>query len=55
MNAIPDFIRKERIEEIFHSLLTDVGEQSFTENVKTLDEVKNKLRAYTACRSAIKF
>jgi DNA mismatch repair protein MutL len=23
--------------------------------MKTLDEVKNKVRAYTACRSAIKF
>ncbi|NVP17969.1 DNA mismatch repair endonuclease MutL [Candidatus Gracilibacteria bacterium] len=54
INGIPDFIKKENIEDIFSGILGDIGEQSFNKS-KTLSEVKNKIWAYTACRSAIKF
>lgn len=52
--SIPDFVKKERLSEIFTGILHDVGEHHFESSV-TLEEVKNKVRAYTACRSAIKF
>lgn len=54
INWIPDFIKKENIEDIFSWILGDIWEQSFNKS-KTLSEVKNKIWAYTACRSAIKF
>ena len=35
-------------------ILEDIWNQNFSKST-TLDEVKNKIFAYTACRSAIKF
>jgi len=54
LNWIPDFIKKENLSEIFLWILDDIWEYGLTKS-KTLDEVKNKIYAYTACRSAIKF
>ncbi len=54
INAIPEFIKKENIKEVFLGILDDIWEQSFSKS-QTLQEVKNKIFAYTACRSAIKF
>lgn len=54
INAIPDFIKKENIKNIFSWILSDIWEYNFNKS-NTLDEVKNKIYAYTSCRSAIKF
>ncbi|RAL57923.1 hypothetical protein BLD25_01040 [Candidatus Gracilibacteria bacterium GN02-872] len=54
INGIPDFIKKENIKNMFLAILDDIGEHKFSKS-KTLQEVKNKIFAYTACRSAIKF
>lgn len=54
INWIPDFIKKENIKNIFIWILEDIWEHKFNKS-KTLEEVKNKIFAYTACRSAIKF
>lgn len=51
--SIPEFIKKENIKELFLSILWDLTNWNLKS--KTLDEVKNKIFAYTACRSAIKF
>jgi len=39
---------------MFLAILDDIWEHKFSKS-KTLQEVKNKIFAYTACRSAIKF
>jgi DNA mismatch repair protein MutL len=54
INWIPDFVKKENIKEIFLGILEDIWNSGLKKS-KTLDEVKNKIFAYTACRSAIKF
>lgn len=54
INWIPDFIKKENLNNIFTWILQDIWEYNFTKS-KTLSEVQNKIYAYTACRSAIKF
>lgn len=54
INSIPDFIKKENLSEIFLWILEDISNFWFKKS-NTLDEVKNKIYAYTACRSAIKF
>ena len=54
INWIPDFIKKENIWNIFMWILEDIWNQNFSKST-TLEEVKNKIFAYTACRSAIKF
>lgn len=54
ISGIPDFIKKENIQHIFLGILEDISSQSGT-STKTLEEVRNKIFAYTACRSAIKF
>ncbi|PIE85498.1 hypothetical protein CSA08_01650 [Candidatus Gracilibacteria bacterium] len=54
LNGIPDFVKKEDIKNIFIGILEDVGEYKFSSS-KTLEEIKNKIFAYTSCRSAIKF
>jgi DNA mismatch repair protein MutL len=54
LNWIPDFIKKENFKKIFLGILEDIWEEKFNKS-KTLQEVKNKIFAYTACRSAIKF
>lgn len=51
INAIPDFLRKQNIEEIFKYILDDISEVGS----KSFDEVRHKILAYTACRSAVKF
>lgn len=54
INWIPDFIKKENLKETFLQVLQDIWEHKFNKS-KTLKEVKNKIFAYMACRSAIKF
>ncbi len=54
INWIPDFIKKENISNIFIWIIEDIWNHKFTKST-TLEEVKNKIFAYTACRSAIKF
>ena len=54
INGIPDFIKKENLSQIFTGILEDIGSQSNNKS-QTLEEVRNKIFAYTACRSAIKF
>lgn len=54
INGIPDFIKKENLSQIFQWILSDIWSHNF-EKSKTLEEVRNKIFAYTACRSAIKF
>jgi len=51
INAIPDFLWKENIEKIFKNILDDISEIGS----KSLDEIRHKIWAYTACRSAVKF
>lgn len=51
LQSIPDFLARENIEKIFLQILSDVSEQGS----RSLDEVRNKIWAYTACRSAVKF
>ncbi|MGE4443722.1 MAG: DNA mismatch repair endonuclease MutL [Candidatus Altimarinota bacterium] len=52
--SIPDFIKKENLKDILLGILNDISDGNILKS-KTLDEVKNKIYAYTACRSAIKF
>jgi len=54
LNGIPDFMKKENIKLIFLWILEDVSKNNIWKS-KTLEEVRNKIFAYTACRSAIKF
>ncbi|MCD5380808.1 DNA mismatch repair endonuclease MutL, partial [Candidatus Gracilibacteria bacterium] len=54
INAIPDFIKKDRIASIFTGVIQDIGELGNKKSL-TLEEVRNKIFAYASCRSAIKF
>lgn len=54
VNWVPDFIKKENLRDIFLWVLDDIWEENFVKS-KTLEEVRNKIRAYMSCRSAIKF
>lgn len=54
INGIPDFIKKENISSIVEWILWDIWSHNFSKS-QTLEEVRNKIFAYTACRSAIKF
>lgn len=54
INSIPDFVKKENIKNIFLWVIWDIWEFNSNKSLK-LEEVKNKILAYTACRSAIKF
>ena len=54
INAIPDFIKKENLSNIFTWIIDDIWEQKHSKS-NTLEEVKNKIFAYASCRSAIKF
>lgn len=49
--GVPDFIGKQNVEKIFKNILGDISESGS----KSLDEVRHKIWAYTACRAAIKF
>lgn len=52
--SIPSILSRERVREIFSGILEDLIE-SFGKTTKSLEEVENKILAYTACRSAVKF
>ncbi|MCH2189066.1 DNA mismatch repair endonuclease MutL [Candidatus Gracilibacteria bacterium] len=54
ISGIPDFVQKEDIENVFLGIISDVGEQGINRST-TLEEIRNKIFASTACRSAIKF
>ncbi len=54
IGSIPDFIKKENIKDIVLWIIRDITEGNILKS-NTLEEVKNKIYAYTACRSAIKF
>ena len=54
LNWIPDFIKKEDLKNIFLWILADIWSENFKSSL-TLEEVRNKIFAYTSCRSAIKF
>jgi len=54
INAIPDFIKKENISNIIEWVIVDIWEL-WNKKSLTLEEVRNKIFAYTSCRSAIKF
>lgn len=54
INGIPDFIKKENIKDIFSGILWDIWSWNFSKS-NSLQEVKNKIYAYTSCRAAIKF
>ena len=54
INWIPDFIKKENISNIFLWVIEDIWNHNISKS-KTLEEIKNKIYAYTSCRSAIKF
>ncbi|MDP5038966.1 MAG: hypothetical protein NWP80_00795, partial [Candidatus Gracilibacteria bacterium] len=53
VSQVPDFVKKQDLQNLFLGILEDIGAGNNKSN--TLDEVKNKVFAYTACRSAIKF
>jgi DNA mismatch repair protein MutL len=54
INAIPDFIKKENLSNIFTWIIDDIWEYKHSKS-NTLEEVKNKIFAYASCRAAIKF
>lgn len=54
LNWIPEFIKKEKLKNIFTWILDDIWEYNFNKS-NTLAEVKNKIYAYASCRAAIKF
>jgi len=54
INAIPDFIKKEKVWAIIEWVISDIGQLGNKKSL-TLEEVRNKIFAYTSCRSAIKF
>lgn len=51
IHGIPDYVQKQNIEKIFMWILCDIGELGS----QKLDEVRHKIWAYVACRSAVKF
>jgi len=51
ISSIPDFISGQNIETVFQKILSDVSAAWSL----WLDEIRHKIWAYTACRSAIKF
>lgn len=53
IETIPEFIKKQDLKDIFIWIINDIS--SWIPKSNTLQEVKNKVFAYMACRSAIKF
>lgn len=49
--SVPDFLKKENIEKTLQKILSDMS----SIGSKSLDEIRHKIWAYTACRSAVKF
>lgn len=54
LSGVPDFLGNSDTKEVFLWVIDDIW-TSWLNKSKKLDEVKNKIFAYTACRSAIKF
>jgi DNA mismatch repair ATPase MutL len=54
LSAVPNFIKKEDVKNIFLWIISDIWEFNTWKSMN-LEEVRNKICAYTACRSAIKF
>ncbi len=54
VSAIPDFIKKEKLKDMIEGVIEDLSNSKIGVS-QTLEEVRNKIAAYTACRSAIKF
>ena len=53
LQTIPDFVKKQDLQNLISWIISDI--QAGNIRSKILEEVKNKVFAYTACRSAIKF
>lgn len=53
LHTIPTFVALEDLQQLLPEVLSDI--RSGNTQSKSLEEVKNKIRAYTACRSAVKF
>jgi DNA mismatch repair protein MutL len=53
INSIPNIIKGD-IKKIFLWVISDIWESNTWKSVN-LEEIKNKIWAYTSCRSAIKF
>lgn len=53
IQGVPDFVKRENTIDIFRGILADLSEGSNAST--TLSEVRHRIWAYTACRSAIKF
>jgi DNA mismatch repair protein MutL len=51
INGVPDFLKKSNIEKVFKNMMYDISEIGS----QSISEVRNKIWAYTACRSAVKF
>jgi len=51
ISSIPDFMSGKNIETAFQKILSDISEVWSV----WLEEIRHKIWAYTACRSAIKF
>ncbi len=51
VTEIPDFVSKNNIEQLIKNILWDMT----SVGSKSLEEIRHKMWAYTACRSAIKF
>lgn len=51
IHAIPDFVSKNSIEKVVKNILSDIS----SVGSKSLEEIRHKIWAFTACRSAIKF
>jgi len=54
LNAVPDFLKSEDKEAIFLWVIDDIGEFNRQKSLN-LEEIKNKIKAFTACRSSVKF
>lgn len=54
INGVPDFVKKQNIQRIFLGILEDIGGQKSGQST-ILEEVRNCIFAYTACRAAVKF
>lgn len=54
LSSVPNFTKKEDVKNIFLWVISDIGEFNTWKSV-SLEEIRNKICAYTACRSAIKF
>ncbi len=53
IQGVPDFVKRENTVDVFRGILADLSQGS---DVSTnLSEVRHRIWAYTACRSAIKF